>query len=176
MKNTLILSLAVLTLASLANAAETKVTLTGVHNCCKGCDNGITGAAKDLKDVTVTTDGETVTIVAKKAGDAKKAVEAIYAAGYYGTSDFKEEAPRSGLPPRPAPEKADKKLTAATVTGAHLCCGKCVKAVTAAVETVPGVTKSNIVAKEKTFTVEGDFSEKALLTALNKAGFQGSIQ
>jgi copper chaperone CopZ len=175
MKTPLILSLALLTLTSLASA-ETTVTMKGAHNCCKGCANGITKAAADLKDVTVTPDGDTITIVAKKAGDAKKAVDAIIAAGYYGTSDFKAEAPRSGLPPRPAAAKADKKLTSATVTGAHLCCGKCVTAVKEAVTGVSGVKSTNIVAKEKTFTVEGEFSQNELLAALNKAGFDGKIQ
>jgi copper chaperone CopZ len=170
MKTPLILSLAFLSLASFA-AAETTITLSGVHNCCKGCANGITKAAADLKDVTVTPEGKTVKIVAKSKANAKKAVEAIAAAGYYGTSDAESESSSaSSLPAKPG-----KKLTEATVTGAHLCCGKCVTAVKDAVKTVSGITESNIVAKEKTFTVKGEFTEAELVTALNKAGFNGTV-
>lgn len=176
MKTSLIFSIALLTLTSLAGAAETKVTMKGVHNCCKSCSNGIIKAGTSVKDVTVTTEEDSVTIVAKSSADAKKVVKAIMAAGYYGTTDAKEEAPKSGLPPRPEPAKADKKLTSATVTGTHMCCGKCVKAATAAVESVAGVTKANIVAKEPTFTVEGNFSQNELLAALEKAGFEGTIK
>jgi copper chaperone CopZ len=172
MKTPLILSLAFLSLVSLASA-ETTVTLSGVHNCCKGCANGITKAAADIKDVTVTPEGKTVTIVAKSKSSAKKAVEAIAAAGYFGTSDADAESDSKSA--SSAPAKPGKKLTSATVTGAHLCCNKCVTAVTDAVKAVPGVTGSNIVAKEKTFTVQGDFTEAELIAALNKAGFTGTV-
>lgn len=165
MKTSIFLSLALLTLTSLANA-ETTVTMKGVHNCCKSCTNGITKAAGTVKDVTVTAEGETVTIVAKSKEDATKAVDAVIAAGYYGTSDAAT----------PVAAKPDKKVTSVTVTGTHMCCGKCVKAATAAVEKVSGVTKANIVAKEPTFTVEGNFSQNELLAALQKAGFEGTIK
>ena len=166
MKYTLI---SLLALAATFASAETTVTLEGVHNCCKGCTNGIVKAAADLKDVTVTAEGETVTITAKSKMNAKKAVEAIMSAGYYGTSSETSAAAKPAMP------KAEKKLTAATVTGAHLCCQKCVNAVTEAVKTVPGITKSTIVSKEKTFTVEGEFTEGELVAALNKAGFHGTL-
>ncbi|MES2506007.1 MAG: cation transporter [Verrucomicrobiota bacterium] len=149
--------------------AETTVTLEGVHNCCKGCTNGIVKAASGLKDVTVTAEGETVTIVSKSKSNAKKAVEAIMEAGYYGKSSEAETTASSSLP------KTEKKLTAATVTGAHLCCQKCVNAMTEAVKSVPGVTEYNIVNKEKTFTVKGEFSESDLVASMNKAGFHGTV-
>ncbi|MDZ4286481.1 MAG: cation transporter [Prosthecobacter sp.] len=171
MKTPLIVSLALLSVASLTTAAETTVTLSGVHNCCKSCNNGIIGAAKDIKDVTVTPEGKTVKIVAKSKMNAKKAVEAIIAAGYFGTSDAESPSASSSS----SAAKPGKKLTSATVTGAHLCCKKCVTAVEEAVKSVPGVTGSTVVAKETTFTVQGDFTESDLLTALNKAGFNGTI-
>lgn len=169
MKISLILSLAVLSLVPLAHAADTTVTMKGVHNCCGGCAKGITAAGTSIKGVTVEADGDVVTIVAKSKSDAKKAVEAIYAAGYYGTTDLPQDAARPAARP-------DKKMAKATVSSAHMCCGKCVKAATAAVESVAGVTKANIVAKEPTFTVEGNFSRNELAAALNKAGFEGDIK
>ncbi len=168
MKLTLILSL--IFAAGLASAAETTVTLSGVHNCCKSCTNGITKAATSVKDVTVTAEGGTVKVTAKSKADAKKAVQALNAAGYFGTSDAEESATTS------AATKPVKKLTEATVSGAHLCCGKCVKAMTEAVKSVAGVTETNIVSKESTFTVKGNFTEGDLLAAMNKAGFTGEVK
>lgn len=169
MKHTLLLSL--IFAAGLAGAAETTVTLSGVHNCCKGCTNGITKAATSVKDVTVTADGGTVKVTAKSKASAKKAVEAINAAGYFGTSDAADEKSASTSAAKPS-----KKLTEATVSGAHLCCGKCVTAMTDAVKSVPGVTESNIVSKASTFTVKGEFTESDLLAAMNKAGFTGEVK
>lgn len=172
MKRTILSSLLALAAFTSFAAAETTITLQGVHNCCKGCANGITKAAEGIKDVTVTPEGKKVTITAKSKTNAKKAVEAIQAAGYFGTSE--DEVVQAKAPVATS-AKPEKKLTSATVTGAHLCCGKCVTAVSDAVKTVAGITKSNIVAKSKTFTVEGEFSEKELLAALNKAGFSGAV-
>jgi copper chaperone CopZ len=151
---------------TLASAATT-VTLEGVHNCCKSCTNGIVKAVAGLKDVEVTADGETVTITAKSKANAKKAVEAILEAGYYGKVSEESFA---------ASPKADKTLKEATVTGAHLCCQKCVNAMSEAVKSVPGITGADIVSKQSTFTVKGEFSSQALLAAMNKAGFHGSLK
>ncbi len=145
--------------------AETTVVMDGVHNCCKGCANGITKAVTSVKDATADIDGETLTITAKNSTGAKKAVEAVMAAGYYGAMEGAEAAAPS-----------DKVLKSATVEGVHLCCGKCVKAMTAAVTEVPGVTGANIENKATSFTVEGEFKEGDLVAAMNKAGFHGSVK
>jgi len=168
MKNSLALLSALLLISGIASA-ETTVTLSGVHNCCKGCTNGIVKAASDLKDVTVTAEGKTVTIVAKSKVNAKKAVEAIMAAGYYGTSDAEEKATAStGTAPA-------KKLTEATVSDIHLCCGKCATAMTDALKAVPGITANTVASKATSFTVKGEFTEAELVAAMNKAGFHGSV-
>lgn len=156
-----------LTLATLHAQAATTITLEGVHNCCKSCTNGITKAAASIKDVEVTAEGSTVTITAKTKMNAKKAVEAILDAGYYGKISDETFSPSI---------KADKKLTEAKVTGAHLCCQKCVDAMRKAVESVPGVQEAEIVSKQSTFTVKGEFSSQALLAAMNQAGFHGTLQ
>lgn len=156
-----------LTLTSLSTHAATTVTLEGVHNCCKSCTNGITKAAAGIKDVEVTADGSTVTITAKTKANAKKALEAILEAGYFGKVSDESFV---------ASTKADKTLTEATVTGAHLCCQKCVDAMSKAVQSVPGVREAEIVSKQSTFTVKGEFSSQALLAAMNQAGFHGTIK
>lgn len=166
MQNALIASL-ILLVAGISQA-ETTVTLEGVHNCCKSCTNGIVKAGTSVKDVTVTAEGKTVTVVAKTKMGAKKAIEAIMEAGYYGTPSEAAEATSAA--------KAEKKLTEVTVTGAHLCCQKCVNAMTDAVKAVPGVTEYDIQNKAKTFTVKGEFTEADLIASMNKAGFHGSVK
>jgi copper chaperone CopZ len=155
--------------------AETTLTMTGVHNCCKGCANGIIKAAADFKDVTVTPEGKKVTITTKKKSDAKKVAEAIIGAGYFGTIEGDESESKSTSKPATA-AKPEAKLTKATVSGVHLCCQKCATAATDAVKSVAGVTKYEIVSKAESFTVEGEFAKADLVAALNSAGFAGDIK
>ena len=157
--------------------AETTLTMTGVHNCCGSCAKGITKAGSIGEGVTVTVPdkGMTVTIVSKKKGDAKKAAEAIIAAGYYGKIEGEESNAKTASKPAAA-AKPEAKMTKATVSGVHLCCKKCEVAAANAVKTVSGITKSDIVAKATSFTVEGEFTKSELTAALNAAGFAGVIQ
>lgn len=171
MKKIILLSL--LALAASVRA-ETTLKMTGVHNCCKGCANGIIKAGADFKDVTITPEGKTVTIVSKKKSDAKKVAEAIIEAGYFGTIEGDESESKSAS--KTASTKPEAKVAKATVSGVHLCCQKCATAATDAVKTVAGVSKYDIVSKAETFTVEGDFTKADLAAALNKAGFAGDIK
>ena len=166
MKRLIFSLLAVVTFAH----AETTVTMTGVHNCCKSCTNGIVKAGTSVgKDIAVTAEGKTVTITTKKKTDAKKAVEAIIAAGYFGKVEGEESAASK------TSSKPESKLTKATVSGVHLCCKKCADAAIAAIKTVSGITKHDIVAKSESFTVEGEFTKAELVAALNAAGLAGDI-
>lgn len=153
-----------LTSAALADAS---ITLNGVHNCCGGCERGITKAVESVKGATANVDGETVTITAKNSPAAKKALEALLEAGYSGTGEG-VEAPKAA--------SSDRTLKGATVSGAHLCCGKCVKAVEKAVASVKGITGSSIESKASEFTVEGEFREGDLIAALNQVGFNGKVK
>lgn len=153
--------------------AETTLTMSGVHNCCKSCTNGIVKAGSSVgSDITVTAEGKTVTITTKKKTDAKKAAEAIIAAGYYGTIEGDETSAK----PSTAAAKPEAKLTKATVSGVHLCCKKCETAAADAVKTVAGITSHTIVSKAESFTVEGEFTKSDLVAALNAAGFAGDIK
>jgi periplasmic mercuric ion binding protein len=148
--------------------ADASITLNGVHNCCGGCEKGITKAIQSVEGATAVVDGESVTITAKNTPTAKKALESLMAAGYAGTGEGVEV---------PATAASTKKLSGkTTVTGAHLCCGKCVKAVQGALKEVKGITSSTVESKAKEFTVEGEFSEGELIAALNKAGFHGTVK
>lgn len=148
---------------SLSARAESTVTLTNIHNCCGSCEKGITKAITSVDGATVAVNKTSATITAKNKADADKAVAALLAAGYFG-----EGAPVQSV--------SDKKVTSATVSGTHLCCGKCVKGIDEAVKNVPGATGHTATKGAKSFTVNGNFSQKDLLTALNKAGYNGKVE
>lgn len=155
--------------------AETTITMTGLHNCCGSCAKGITKAGTSVGEgvtLDVPEKSGTITITSKKKGDAMKAAEAIIAAGYFG----KVEGAESASKPATAAAKPEAKMTKATVSGVHLCCKKCEVAAADAVKTVAGITKSDIVAKATSFTVEGEFTKSELTAALNAAGFAGDIK
>lgn len=161
---------------SFASAAETTITLSGVHNCCNSCAKGITEAGSKVKDVTVKPAGRNVMITAKSKSSLKKAVEAILGAGYFGTvsGDDAEKSPggsaSSALAAKP------KMTKSATVTGLHLCCQKCANAVNEAAKTVAGVTETDAASKADKVTIKGDFDANALAIALQSAGFNGKIR
>ncbi|MFZ4765471.1 MAG: hypothetical protein ACOYMN_11000 [Roseimicrobium sp.] len=148
---------------SLTAGAETTITLTDLHNCCQGCERGIVNALESVDGVKVAMDKTSATLTAKNQGDADKAMAKLLDAGYYG----------KGMPVLSVP---DKKVQSATVSGTHLCCGKCVKGVDAAIKDTAGATKHSAVKGAKTFTVEGNFNLKDLLAALHKHGYHGKIE
>jgi periplasmic mercuric ion binding protein len=161
MKTSLTTLLSVVAFA-VAARAESSVTLTGVHNCCKSCTTGIAKAVGTVKGASATCDKGTVTVTAKTATDAKKAVAALLDAGYYGEGAKAQTA-------------SDGKVKSVTVTGVHLCCGKCVTAFNEAA-TAGGATKTDAVKGAASVTIEGDVSPSQILTALNKGGFNGKVK
>ena len=62
-----------------------------------------------------------------------------------------------------------------TITDLHLCCGKCVSAVHKTVSAVPGVTGDTATKGAKSFDVTGDFNDKDVMDALQKAGLTGKV-
>ena len=159
-------ALILLALASTA-LAESKVTLSGVHNCCKKCTDGITKAVGSVSGTSAAVEKTSVTITGSSAADVQKAVDALVAAGYTGESDNAEVKVKPGV-------GADEKVSALTVSGVHLCCGKCVTAAQKAIQTVSGVKSDNATKGVDTFKVEGEFNAKDLMAALAKAGFTGT--
>ncbi|WP_009958831.1 hypothetical protein [Verrucomicrobium spinosum] len=163
MKSITLLATAILLSLGLSAQAESTLTLNGIHNCCKGCENGITKAITKVDGATAAVTKTSVTITAKSKSDLDKAVDSLLDAGYYG-----EGATVKAV--------ADKQVKTATVSHTHLCCGKCVKGVDEAIKNVNGATKHNATKGEDSFTVEGDFNLTDLQTALNKAGYNGKIE
>lgn len=152
-----------------AEAGET-VRLKGVHLCCGSCVKGVEKAVAKLEGCKVTADKSTgdVQIEANDLATAKKAVAAIGKAGYYGKSDRKDIS---------IPNKASKeKVEQVTVKGLHLCCGKCVKGLQAALDKCSGVKANTAETKAETFQVSGHFSKADLVQALQEAGFNGVVE
>lgn len=158
------------------HAAE-KVTLTGVHICCKGCaaaiEKAVAKAAGDEKhpvDVKCAVDAEKGS-VELTGGDVKAlqaGIDQIAAAGFHGKRSSKDvKWPKAKLP--------EGKVARLELTGVHNCCGACAKAIKAALAEVDGVKGDTVKAKESSFVVEGDFEPQAVVKALRKAGFHASV-
>lgn len=158
-------------LAVSAPAADVSVKLSAVHLCCAGCVKGVQAAAGEVQGVTASADQDegTVSLAGPDPATLQKAVDAVVAAGYFGKSSdaaIKVSADTGAK---------GQKVQSLQIEGVHLCCGKCVKAVTDALSSVTGV-KANTAAKgAKTFTVTGDFNDKEVLAALQKAGLTGKV-
>lgn len=146
--------------------AESKVTLSGVHNCCKSCTKGIEKAITSVSGATATVEKENVTITAASDADVQKATDALVAAGYTGKSDNASVKVNAGTAP-------DTKVSSLTISGMHLCCGKCVTGVEKAALAVSGVKSHTATKGADSFKVEGDFNGKDLMAAFAKAGFSG---
>ena len=146
--------------------AEEKVTISGVHNCCKKCADGITKAVTSVPGVTAEVDKTTVSLTASSAAELQKAADALIEAGYTGESSN----PAVKLAPPLAP---DEKVSELTISGTHLCCDKCVKGAEKAIQATAGVTGHDAVKGAKSFKVQGEFNAKELTAALNKAGYAG---
>ncbi|HLX60239.1 MAG TPA: cation transporter [Planctomycetota bacterium] len=155
-----------------AFSAETKVVVSDMHICCKSCVAAIDKTLKDVKGVKYTVDQskDSVTLMADDTASAQAAVDALAGAGFQGKSDNKDVAMKdnSGAP--------DGKVAKLEVSNIHNCCGKCTEAIDKAVKGVTGVKESTVKPKVNSFTVTGDFEAKALVKALNDAGFHVTVK
>jgi copper chaperone CopZ len=152
-------------------AADSTVTLNHVHLCCDKCVKGVDSAVSRVSGATAASDKEagTVTLTASDKATLQKAVNALTTAGYFG-----ESSDASIKVPAKTGAKAAK-VQSMKVSGVHLCCTKCVKAVNAALSNVPGVTGNTASKDSHSFEVTGDFSPKDVFAALNKAGLTGKM-
>jgi copper chaperone CopZ len=158
-----------LSYASLA-VAETKVEVSGLHNCCGACLKGISKAVTSAgAEAQINAGDDTVTITAADKATAQKAVDSLAAAGYHGTvkGDGITIKDDSGAPAG--------KVAKLEITGVHNCCKSCTHAIDEACKEVSGVSSTSIVPKKTSFTVEGDFDAHALVKALNDAGFHVKV-
>jgi periplasmic mercuric ion binding protein len=171
MKSILASAVLAFTVALSAHAADVSTKLTDVHLCCQSCVKGANKAVGTVSGVTANADmdSDTVTLTGPDTATVQKAVDALTAAGYYGKSsnpDIKVNGDTGAK---------DEKVQSLKVEGVHLCCGKCVKAVTKALDTLPGVTGNTAAKGATSFTISGDFNEKDAMTALQNAGLTGHV-
>jgi copper chaperone CopZ len=169
---TLLLSLfAVLFLAPLTRAADTSITLTNVHMCCKKCVIGASNAVSKVDGASAVSDikERTVVVTGPDSATVQKAVDALTKAGFYGgcsDASIKIDGETGAK---------GEMVKTLKVKGVHLCCPSCVKAVNKALTDVSGVTANTAAVKSETFEVTGDFKDSDVLEALKKAGLLGKV-
>src|SRR5437867_2574733 len=169
MKRIVTLASVLLAVSWAAQAAETNVKLSHVHLCCNSCVKGVDKAISNVSGASAQADKEagTVSITAPDKPTVQKAVDALVAAGYFGTSSD------SAIKVTATSGAKNGKVQSLKVAGVHLCCNKCVTTVNDALSKVAGV-KGNTAAKgAESFEVTGDFNAKDAFAALNKAGLSG---
>ncbi len=156
-----------LALGLTARAAD--VTLSDVHICCGSCVKGVNAAVATVTGLTAKVDQDegTVVLTADDTATLQKGVDALTTAGFFGKSSdpaIKVNADTGAK---------NQKMQTLTISGLHLCCGKCVKAVNQILSGVPGVTGNTAAKGVKSFDVTGDFNDKDVFDALQKAGLTG---
>jgi copper chaperone CopZ len=173
MKKTLVCLAVIVSLFDLSSSAhaETSTKISDVHLCCPSCVKGVEKAVGKVEDVTATVDKDagTVTLTGSDKAAVQKAADALVAAGYFGKSSDKsiKMAKDTGA--------TGKKVQSLKLEGVHLCCPKCVTAVDKAVKSVDGVKEQTAKKNAENFEVTGDFNDKQVFDALQKAGLTGKV-
>ena len=169
MKTTFVAGAMIYGLMLTAQAAESSTKLEDVHLCCQSCVKGVQAAIAKVPGASATCDKDagTVTLSGPDRATVQKAADSLVQAGYFGKSSESKikMSNKTG-----AKGESTKTLK---VEGVHLCCGKCVTAVNDAVKAVPGVKETTAMKNAKSFEVTGDFKDKDVIEALNKAGLAG---
>ena len=155
-----------------ATAAETKVEVKDTHLCCGQCVRAVDHILKKVDGVTGKCDQKagTIAITAKDAAAAQKALDALAAGGFHGTTDSKDLKMKddSGV--------TKGKVKTVTLEGVHNCCGACNKAIVAALGKVSGVTGNTAKPRGTSFDVTGDFDAAEVVKALNDAGYHVKVK
>jgi copper chaperone CopZ len=148
-------------------AEDMTAKISDVHLCCKSCVKGVDTATAKIMGLKAVTDQDagTVTLTGPDKDTIQKGAQALVDAGYFGTSSDVKMDPTTGA--------TGKNVKSLKVTGVHLCCPKCVKTVDKVVKAVPGVESEDATKGAESFTVTGDFNDKAVFDALQKAGLTG---
>ncbi len=151
--------------------ADVQVELKKTHVCCGQCEKAVAKVldAEGVKGTASKADG-TVKFTASDAKTAQKVLDSLAAAGFHGVVDNKD------LMVKDDSGAKEGKVTALTLKGVHNCCGQCNTAIKKAIKTVDGVESDDAKANAETITVKGNFDGKALVKALNDAGFHATVE
>lgn len=171
------LALVSLVLPAAASAATIdEVEITGLHLCCGGCVAELEEALEEVKGLTeLTIDREKRTARFHVPDEATRtaALEAIAAAGFYGTAMHGEEP----VPMIAEPQIKQPHTDRLVLTDVHLCCAGCTKAVVKALEEVESVVAVDCDLKSRTVTLTGkDLDVAAIYEHLHRAGFHGRME
>ena len=158
-------------LALSVRAADVSVKISDVHLCCQSCVKGVQTAIGKVQGATATVnqDEGTVTLTGPDKATVQKAADALVAVGYFGKSSD------PGITINDSTGAKGQKVQSMKVDGLHLCCGKCVKTVNDTLSAVPGVKANTATKGAKSFEITGDFNDKEVFTALQKAGLTGQV-
>lgn len=147
------------------------VAVKGTHLCCGGCQASADEALSEVEGVSEISCDLNTKVISYHASSDKAAtdgIEALAAAGFYGTATHgtkKLAYPASGA-------KQGMKANFLLLAGLHLCCTACVTGSQQALVGVAGVSLIDIDRNEKTIKLTGDAINVAeAIAALNKAGF-----
>lgn len=171
LRSFLLLTFALVVVPADTVQAETKVELSGVHLCCGACVKAVAKTIAGVEGVQAKCDqdAETVTLTAVDDAAAQKALDALAAAGFHGTTGNDKLVIKDDSGAKPG------KVKKIEVSGVHNCCGGCTNRIKSALKDVSGAIGSSVKSKETTFTVEGDFDATDLVKALNEAGFHVKV-
>jgi len=155
-----------------ASAVDTKVVVKDTHLCCGQCVRAVGEIVKKVDGATGRCDQKagTITLTAKDAETAQKALDALAAGGFHGTTDSKD------LTMKDDSGATKGKVKTLTLEGVHNCCGACNKAIVASLGKVPGVTGNTAKPRSGTFDVTGEFDAEELVKALNAAGYHVKVK
>lgn len=142
-------------------AGPTEVVLSGAHLCCSKCEKKMEEAVARYDDIKLefNKDAGTVTFKGETGQAVEDALFKVYDAGFYGTTDHERLQMK-----KPGGSKTE--YEALDVTGIHVCCGKCEKAVKSALKNVPGIEEDTVEKEKSSFKVSG---KKITIADLNKA-------
>ena len=151
--------------------AETTVTISKTHLCCRACVNAVGSALADAKGVKAECNQKesTIKLTADTDEVAQKAIDTLAKAGFYGTLDsdkFKFKAV----------EASKDKVGRLELVDVHNCCGACNTAIVKAVNAVTGVKANTAKAKQTSFVFEGEFVAADVIKALRDAGFHANVK
>ncbi len=156
---------------------EVTVTLSGVHMCCRDCEEAVTTAGANSRiavDEAVEFEGDrsndAIIVKAPNGKAMQNALKAVLATGFYGKSDH-ETLKIADL------KDAGIETNTMSVRDVHLCCGGCVKGVEKALKTVEGFEDSTVKEGSSRFIVTGEkLNPYTVMSALRAAGYGGSFQ
>jgi copper chaperone CopZ len=154
-----------------AQAADVTTKITDTHICCGSCVKAVAKVLATVPGATgsASEDDSSISITGPDNATVQKATDALVAAGFYGKSSNPDIKIVSDTGAK------DEKVTSLKIESTHICCGKCVKSINDTVGAVPGVTGTDAAKGMTSFTVKGDFNEKAVVDALQKEGLTGKV-